>query len=192
MLNKKQIRFFSVHGFVLLELIISVTIFSVLMISATTVYIRFLEQNRRTQALRQLTDQARVLAERIRNDLNTATKDTHGITLCHQGPFPRIYSQAQSDQILFVDTEGRCVGYFLAPNASADVSTIMRADDIVNNISYAALTTPSVNVTALRFTIYESQFLDQHPAVDIFFEIEHANSDLPPIPVTVTSSYLVQ
>ena len=96
------------RGLTLLELIVSIGVFALIMLSVMSIFISVTRTQRRNTALQNNLDSIRYTLEVMSKEVRMAIKDVDGS--CHEG---EVYYQKNRQEIFFLDYQGKCVTYFL-------------------------------------------------------------------------------
>ena len=195
-LRKKNTK--GADGYSLAEVIVSLTIFVIFTIILTNVFILFLKEHRKSLLQRELVDQGRTLIEHMKYDLSNADIVTEGTgnEACFLGTTPSdsnpiAYSQSATTNLMFRDKSGDCSAYSFDETNERLRKVYYEwtgSPGALSSTGQTDLTSSNVNVTRAIFTIYENQFVDQQPMVNVFFELEAPNSGLPAMPVQFNAS----
>ncbi len=123
---------FSRHsGFTLIEVIVAVTILSILLLSIFFVYTNIVHANRRLELLRVMRDNVRLVTETIASDVRE-----HGIDFGHYGSLPAVYRPDFSGSGTTILAVGGDTRYFVV-NALGSVCTGEMMRDPVQICSFA-------------------------------------------------------
>ena len=196
-LRKKNTK--GADGYSLAEVIVSLTIFVIFTIILTNVFILFLKEHRKSLLQRELVDQGRTLIEHMKYDLSNAdivTESTGSTDACYTGGKnpsvqPIVYSQDAKSNVLFLNKSGDCSAYSFDETNERLRKVYYEwtgSPGALSSTGQTDLTSSNVNVTRAIFTIYEDQFVDQQPMVNVFFELEAPNSGLPAMPIQFNAS----
>lgn len=123
------------RGFTLIEMIVSIFIFSIVMVIATGSLVTILGANRKAQAVKSVMNNLNFALDSMTRSIRTGTGYDCGVPNC---------ASEGSTEFSFIDTDGREVTYRL--NASED-----RIERSVDNGGFSALTSPGMTVERLRF-----------------------------------------
>ncbi len=155
-------------GFTLIEILVAVTLFSVVMVISTSTIFSVIAGNRKSQAINSVVNNLNFSIESMVRDIKTGYRYK-----CDYGSMPDTMASALADdytcmtpsvaesQILFVSTltgEPSAVEYKFEGQSGEIPGRIMRterveADDGSTSITTAPLTSPDINVTDVRFFI---------------------------------------
>jgi len=136
-------------GVSLLEIIISVSVFVVVIMLATSIFQSVVEGQRQAISAQHTQESIRYVMEVISKDMRQAVRSN---TDCHTGG-NRIFNQDNSAELWFENKHGECIQYYL------DGSSLMKSRDGV-----AASTTPDeIEVSDLEFRIITND-IDVSPA----------------------------
>lgn len=122
-------------GFTLIEMVVSIFIFSVVMVIATGALVTILGANRKAQAVKAVMNNLNFALDSMTRAIRVGTDYDCGTPSC---------DTVGSSQLSFIDTDGDDITYRL--NASTD-----RIERSVNGGTFSPLTSPGVAVERLMF-----------------------------------------
>lgn len=132
-------------GITLLELVVSVTIFSTMIMAAAAIFQMVIEAQRNAIAGLNVQESMRYTLEVMSKETRAAMKDTAGTCAVWPGGMNRIYFTA-ANELKFRNKYNECVRYYLSGN------TLM-----VDRGANTASTTPNeIRVTSLKFSVADA------------------------------------
>lgn len=161
--RKKGLNYNNHHGVTLIELLVSLTLFSVVMLAATAIFQLVVEGQRSAIAAQNTQDNMRYFFETISKEVRSAKKDLSGACT---GVAGRVYATNVSEDILyFKNYRDYCTTYYLANN----IMMISR-DDLSSPPIIASTTPNEIKVSNLKFKIIDDGV--KQPAVTLKLEVE--------------------
>ena len=157
-------------GFSLVELLVSMTIFTLVMSAGSTIFLLALRAQRVTIAEQNVVDNTRFALEYMSRQLRFARRD--GAGSCITAGYTYELPIGSTDSIKFLDSQSRCIEYslFAVGNGKKRIQVTIGA------ASPADLTVPS-SVNILSFFLYatgQAQSDAFQPRVTIVMEVEGA------------------
>ncbi|MFA4833271.1 MAG: prepilin-type N-terminal cleavage/methylation domain-containing protein [Patescibacteria group bacterium] len=179
-------------GVTLLELTVSVAIFSVVMLSATEIFRLVIESQRNAIASQNTQESMRYAFETMAKEIRTATLSNNDCESSFSPPaiaVNKVYNTAtnsEGDILYFKNKDGVCVAYYLEDEALK----VIRGENI-------ASTTPGkIKVTNLDFKVIDDligAFHSQQPLVTMQMDIEAVGKEMHKqtmkIQTTISSRY---
>lgn len=160
-------RPFFLKGFTIPELLVSLSIFSVVIVGAGGILVSAISMQKRSGAQQELMDQASYLAEYMSRALRQARKDSVGSCLTTSGVNYEITHGGQG--IKFINNSNQCQEFFLVLDP---ISGEQRMKEIIFP-SEAFLTSNNLQVTGLGFAITgEGQDDDLQPKATFTIELK--------------------
>lgn len=137
--DNRKIQILNNNGFSLLEIIISVSVFVVVIMLATSIFQSVVEGQRQAISAQHTQESIRYVMEVISKDMRQAVRSD---AACHAGG-NRIFNQDNSAELWFENKHGECIRFYL------DGTSLMKDRDGV-----AASTTPDeIEVSDLEFIV---------------------------------------
>jgi len=165
------------RGVTLLEITVSVAIFSVVILSATQIFRMVIEGQRNAIASQNIQESMRYAFEAMAKEIRTAIISNHDCESLFDPPAVaanKIYNvtaNGEGDILYFKNKDDVCVAYYLEEEALK----VLREPDI-------ALTTPSkIKVTALNFKVADDligAFHSRQPLATMKMDIEAVGKDI--------------
>ena len=149
-------------GFSLLEILVAVSIFSVLIISATEIFKMVTEGQRNAIAAQNIQENIRFVLEMISKEIRTAQKAGAGD--CPSGvPTGKVYKTGTGSELYLKNYDDKCVTYRL----NGDRFEIERYPAGSPNLAVSGFITPDeIEVSNLQFNIiYDDVSIDQSMVV---------------------------
>ena len=153
---------FNKKGFSLLELIVSMGIFSVIVLSSIAIFQRVIEGQRLAIASQNTQESLRYVFEVISKEIRTAKKD---LGTCANVPDDQVFAVSRGSTLYFKNQDGDCVTYQLTNNRfyitrGVDSGYITPDEVYISNLiftarSSSATTQPAVTIT---MTLYNETF----------------------------------
>jgi len=172
---------FKSQGFTLVEMLVTVTVFSLIVGTSTGIFVSAIKIQRYNLATQELLNQTSYALEYMDRFLRMARKDMTGTCLTIVGAN---YENPSSSSIQFLNYNGVCQKFYLGGSklmVDLDVS-----DSFAGEFD---LTSGKFNVTSLKFQIAGEQQTDIYqPRVTIFMTIEAVSSSQPKPKLTVQTT----
>lgn len=154
--------FVSKKGLSLIEVLTSVTIFSIVVLTVTGIFISVLRIQRKVLATQEILDQTSYALEYMSRALRMAKKDISG-TCFGAGDNYKLFTTATSTGIKFIDSNNNCTEYYLENN--------MLKKAIGSSLS--DLTSAKLKVNYFKIVLDgESQNDNNQPRLTLSFEVE--------------------
>lgn len=139
-------------GFTLIEVLVSVTLFTIIMLSATSIFKLVLDAQKKSVSAQNVQEGLRYFMEVIGKEIRMAQRDNGQ---CDDVPDNQIFEQSSNsagDILYFKNYHGQCVHYYLFGSSVLDFYrfTVSR-DNVPNYISPV-----SVDISNLRFIVHEA------------------------------------
>ncbi len=156
-------------GVTLLELVVSIALFSVVVILATQIFRMVIDGQRDAIAAQNLQESMRYAFETIGKEIRTAQKDFLDGTCTDE--FNVIYStNLNSDELYFRNHHDECVAYYLDDSGDGRL--------MIERGGYEAATTPAkIKVSNLKFEIVDDVY-DTQSLVVMKMDIESVGKEL--------------
>lgn len=162
-------------GFSLIEIMVSLAVFSIVVLVATGALLSIIDANKKTQALKAVVNNLNFALENMSRNIRVGTKYHCGETGLSQLPNFSPQDCVGGAFIAFHDQEkNRITAYRLSGGA------IQKSDDIFDpDEGFADVTAPEINITSLRFDVSGSQKTDNlQPRVILVVRGEMKNTKL--------------
>lgn len=145
-------------GFTLIELIVSVAIFSVIMLTATQIFQMVINSQRSSLATQNVQESLRYFLEVIGKEIRMAQKNDG---TCPGIPTTEIFvvgTDGQGNSTLnFLNYYGQCVTYYLAPDPTTSTTERFEISRVTNGITQADFISPAqITIDHLKFILNES------------------------------------
>lgn len=167
-IGKKIKRIFSFSakrsGFTLMEILVAVTIFTAIMLSATGIFRFAIEGQKKSIMSQNVQESLRYFMEVIGKEIRMAQRDNG---TCANVPDDKIYAtstNASGDVLYFKNYHGQCVQYYLFSDGGVDRFTIGRDADL------DFISPQKVDVSGLQFIVKED--VDSQAFVTVRFKGE--------------------
>lgn len=100
------------RGFTIIELLVAMTIFSIAVVSATSLFISSMKGQRNTITQQNLVENTRFVLEQMSRQIRMAQRLDSAV-----GPCPaNVFFSPSDSRILFIDYKGNCIGYGVSSN----------------------------------------------------------------------------
>jgi len=170
---KKRVQGESLTGFTLPELLVSLFIFSLVILGSVSLLISAIGAQRRAGAQQELMDQASYLAEYMSRALRQAKKDSTGscLTTAGAGFNYELNTIPVGNRIRFLNSNNMCQQFFLSGSQIFEQSS---SDATSANFgSQVAITSNNLQVTGLGFVLAgEGQNDDLQPKATFVIELK--------------------
>jgi len=178
---------FKSQGFTLVEMLVTVTVFSLIVGTSTGIFVSAIKIQRYNLATQELLNQTSYALEYMDRFLRMARKDMTGTCLTTAGAGANYENPSGNATIQFLNYNGVCQKFYLGGSklmVDLDVS-----DSFAGEFD---LTSGKFNVTSLKFQIAGEQQTDIYqPRVTIFMTIE-SNSPIQPKPKLTVQTTISQ
>jgi len=146
----KNIKTSNKQGFTLMEVLVSVTLFSIIILSATNIFKLAIDAQRNAIATQNVQESLKYFLEVTAKEIRMAQK-SEGV--CPQVPFDEIYYvehiTATEDILSFKNFYGECVDYFLAHDGDSQRFVIRRK---TGSLAQSDFISPAkININDLHF-----------------------------------------
>lgn len=132
-------------GFSLIEMLLAVSIFVIIILSATRIFQLVVQGQRQAIAAYQVQENLKYFFEVMSKEVRMATMDTAGD--CYPtAAVDQLYT-AETDNLYFKNFAGQCVHYFIANDNGVNRFKIER------DLSSGYITTSNININSLKFNI---------------------------------------
>jgi len=153
----------SQKSFTLVELLVTVAIFSLIAGAASGVFVQALKAQRKSLATQQLLDQTSYLAEYMSRAIRMAKKDSLGACID-----AKLNYKIVDNGIEFLNYQGECQKFYLDYNPPATPQLKEEKGGVVSELTSASLKVSNFNVNLLG----ETQTDNLQPRVTFFLNIE--------------------
>jgi len=154
------------HGFTLVESMVTVAIFSMLIVSATNIFLSIIRSQRNTLASKNAQEAVSYALEVMSKELRMAKVDDGK---CSSSGYGQVYVvDVNNDEIIFRNYQDECVTYFL----DGDRLKIKRDEKL------AFMTPDNIEISQLNFTIKYPDINIEQPLVTVRFVLSYFNSDI--------------
>jgi len=182
------------QGVSLLELLVAVSIFTVVILSSTQIFKMVIEGQRNAIASQNIQESLRYALEAISKEIRNAEKSDHDcetiFTPAATATY-KVYNTKDSDAILyFKNQNGFCVAYYLENDNGVSRLKIYRDGEV------AFVTPREIEVNNLKFLVNDDEinaFHSQQPKVSITMDIEAIGKAIHTQPIriqtTISSRY---
>lgn len=154
--NKKNLS--SVQGYSLLEVLVSLTIFSLVILAAMNIFQAVINGQREAIVSRNLQESLRFTIDVMSKEIRSAKPDDSGV--CNGLPGKIFSTDVSSSSLKFVNADNECVNFSVANQAV-----------VVNRATFRATTTPdNIKVNNFKVNIIENDV--SQPRVTFRIEVE--------------------
>ncbi|MCK9578937.1 MAG: type II secretion system GspH family protein [Methanoregula sp.] len=171
--NKKVNVFFvflfsgcSEKGFTLLELIVAVGVFAIIALSATSIFQKVVEGQRRAIAAQNTQESVRYVLETISKEIRNAKVNDDSLPSCSGIDAGKIFKLVSASELKFKNQYGSCVIYKI------DSSAFKISRD--NGTSFMPITPDNVQISNLNFILKNGG----QNAVAVVMKIENNTTDI--------------
>jgi len=175
-------------GFSLIEMLLAISIFVIIMLSATRIFQLVVQGQRQAIAAYHVQENLKYFFEVMSKEVRMATMDTSD-TCYPFGSVDELY-RAEEDNLYFKNFEGKCVHYFIENDEGINRFKIKRDE------SSGYITTTSININSLKFIVKANTvggLQGQQPSVTVNLQAEAMAPELDKsemtLQTTITSRY---
>jgi len=177
------------NGFTLVEMLVTVTVFSLIVGTSTGIFVSAIKIQRYNLATQELLNQTSYALEYMDRFLRMARKDMTGTCLTVAGAGANYENPSDNTAIKFLNYNGQCQEFYREWNAAAQVYQLKVDLDTTIPWNELPLTSEKFNVTSLVFQISGEEQTDfLQPRVTIFMTIEAVSSAQPKPKLTVQTT----
>lgn len=152
--NRLKAGFSARNGFTLIEVIVSVALFSIIILAATNIFTMVLNTQRNSMASQNVQESLKYFLEVIGKEMRMAQKDTDGICGIPADKIFVISTAANGNNTLyFKNYYNQCVTYSVAPDPS---HPIVKRFQIQRNINKDFISPEEVTIDHLYFVLNSS------------------------------------
>lgn len=155
--KKKFVKTRFLSGVSLIEVIVSVAIFSVIIISSTQIFALVIDGQRNAIATQNVQESLKYFLEVIGKEIRMARIDKG---LCDEVPDDKIYFRTTSsagDTLSFRSYYDECVTYFLAPDPTNSAIKRFKIARITNGVKLMGFISPKkITIDALKFSVSDA------------------------------------
>lgn len=144
------------RGFTLIELMISVALFLIIMLAATTLFSRAADTQGKTVAIKNLQESTDYALQFIKREAETAKK---GLNACSGFSFPcggaddYFCTSGSGDNLYLLNKNDECVHYFLQTDSNGAQRLAVTRNNMPTTPDYLYVTPADVTVTNLKFSV---------------------------------------
>jgi len=138
------------QGITLLELVVAISLFSVVIISATQIFKMVIEGQRNAIASQNIQESMRYAFEAMSKEIRMAQEDVGGPGQCPSVNNGKVYDTSDNEQLYFKNQYDDCVSYYLED----DINGISRLT-IDRDLVPAYVTPDDIIVSDLKFSVYD-------------------------------------
>jgi len=132
-------------GFSLMEMLLAISIFVIIMLSATRIFQLVVQGQRQAIAAYHVQENLKYFFEVMSKEVRMATMDTAGD--CYPiDAVDQLYT-AETNNLYFKNYDGQCVHYFIANDNGVDRFKIERG------LNSGYITTSNININSLKFDV---------------------------------------
>jgi prepilin-type N-terminal cleavage/methylation domain-containing protein len=175
-------------GFSLMEMLLAVTIFVIIVLSATRIFQLVVQGQRQAIAAYHVQENLKYFFEVMSKEVRMATIDTTGE--CYPTTVVDQLYTAEGDNLYFKNFAGQCVHYFVENDNGVNRFKIERG------LSSGYITTSNININSLKFDVkssLDSGVQAEQASVTVNIEAEAVAEDLAKsqmtLQTTITSRY---
>lgn len=162
----------------LMEMVVSVTIFAVMMLAITSIYQLVYQSQRNAIDAKNTQESIRYVMEVFSKELRSAKRDDGGCSLATLNKLYATSTNAYGEVLNFKNLQNECVSYYLAGN------TLMARRD-----SLTASTTPNeIKVSGLKFSVKEAISMQSMVTIKADVEVLNRTSNKQKLKIQTTIS----
>jgi len=164
------------HGFTLVESMVTVAIFSMLIVSATNIFLSIIRSQRNTLASKNAQEAVSYALEVMTKELRMAKVDDGQ---CGSDLYRKIYAvSTSSDQIRFRNDQNICVTYLLKQDDTSVPGQSIGRLQIKRDDKEAYMTPANIEISQLSFNARHLDDIDtEQPLITIRFVLSYQNSE---------------
>jgi prepilin-type N-terminal cleavage/methylation domain-containing protein len=175
-------------GFSLIEMLLAISIFIIIILSATRIFQLVIQGQRQAIATYHVQENLKYFFEVMSKEVRMATMDTN--QECYPFDVSSKLYVSQNNHLFFKNFDGQCVEYFIENDNGINRFKIKR------NGKSAYITTSSININSLKFYIKQStvgEMQTKQPSITVNIKAEAIAAEIDKsemtLQTTITSRY---